>query len=204
MYTQVEKSKENKSKVIANSITQKKSIVKKGSRLFDNRSEAVIEKKRHTMSDNPLQRVVIANGTITAPGYQNPLFLGQAVHAAIKASYLGHGFAGAGNQRVVDQNVPSGHIPNLGVAPAAGGALSRFGEVVPVGSEAHGRNKINTIVGAAINGLGLGNQVNVPAWSAGVAIPIATIDPGGNTTNAANTITVAQDGARVGLYVYSG
>ena len=45
MYTQVEKSKENKSRAVANSVTQKKSNVKQGFGFVDNRPEALTQRK---------------------------------------------------------------------------------------------------------------------------------------------------------------
>ena len=45
MYAQVEKTKENKSRAVANSVAQKKSSVKQGFGFVDNRPEAVVQKK---------------------------------------------------------------------------------------------------------------------------------------------------------------
>lgn len=50
MYAQVEKSKENKSRAIVNSITQKKSNVKQGFGFVDNRPEAIAQRKHQEMS----------------------------------------------------------------------------------------------------------------------------------------------------------
>lgn len=45
MYVQVEKAKENKSKVVANVVTQKKGNVKQGFGFVDNRPEAIVQRK---------------------------------------------------------------------------------------------------------------------------------------------------------------
>ena len=45
MYAQVEKSKENKSRAVANSIAREKSTVKQGVGFVDNRAEAVAQRK---------------------------------------------------------------------------------------------------------------------------------------------------------------
>jgi len=47
MYAQVETPKENKSRAVANSISQKKSIGNQGFRFVDNRTEAVTQRKLH-------------------------------------------------------------------------------------------------------------------------------------------------------------
>ena len=52
MYSQVEKPKENKSRAVANSVTQKKSNVKQGFGFVDNRQQSVAQ-------------MVVENGTIT-------------------------------------------------------------------------------------------------------------------------------------------
>ena len=49
MYEQVEKSKENKSRAIANSVAQNKSNVKQGFGFVDNRSESKAQKKLQNM-----------------------------------------------------------------------------------------------------------------------------------------------------------
>lgn len=54
MYTQVEKSKKNKSCSVANSITQKKNIRKQNFRFMDNRLEATIQRKfQQIINSNP-------------------------------------------------------------------------------------------------------------------------------------------------------
>ena len=45
MYKQVEKPKENRSRVVANSVAQKKSRVKQGFAFVDNRPETVVQRK---------------------------------------------------------------------------------------------------------------------------------------------------------------
>ncbi|KNY25338.1 hypothetical protein [Pseudobacteroides cellulosolvens] len=55
MYTQVEKPKENKGRVVANSVTQKKSVGKQGFGFVDNRSETVSQGKLKRMARNSLQ-----------------------------------------------------------------------------------------------------------------------------------------------------
>jgi len=50
MYEQVEKPKENKSRAVANSVTQKKSNVKQGFGFVDNRPEAIVQKKQKELN----------------------------------------------------------------------------------------------------------------------------------------------------------
>ena len=65
MYEQVEKSKENKSRAIANSVAQNKSNVKQGFGFVDNRSESKAQKKlQNIMSNNNLQMMNRNEGTI--------------------------------------------------------------------------------------------------------------------------------------------
>jgi hypothetical protein len=52
MYDQVEKSKENKSRAVANSVAQKKSKVKQGFGFVDNRPEAVAQRKLQEVANN--------------------------------------------------------------------------------------------------------------------------------------------------------
>lgn len=69
MYAQVEKTKENKSRVVANSVTQKKSNGKQGFGFVDNRYEAttqrqlqnagkIITQVRHNFSSNVIQKKI--------------------------------------------------------------------------------------------------------------------------------------------------
>lgn len=55
MYAQVEKTKENKSRAVANSVTQKKSSGKQGFGFVDNRPEAVTQRKLQEMANNSQQ-----------------------------------------------------------------------------------------------------------------------------------------------------
>jgi hypothetical protein len=52
MYEQVEKPKVNKSRAVANSVTQKKNSVKQGFSFVDNRPEAVVQRKLQEMANN--------------------------------------------------------------------------------------------------------------------------------------------------------
>jgi len=52
MYTQVEKSKENNNRAVANSVSQKKNNLKQGFGFVDNRPEAVAQRKMKKMADN--------------------------------------------------------------------------------------------------------------------------------------------------------
>lgn len=52
MYEQVEKPKENKSKAVANSVTQKKRDLKQGFRFVDNRPEAASQRQIHELANN--------------------------------------------------------------------------------------------------------------------------------------------------------
>lgn len=52
MYEQVDKSKENKSRAVANSVRQKKDSVKQGFEFVDNRPKAVAQRKLQAMADN--------------------------------------------------------------------------------------------------------------------------------------------------------
>ena len=57
MYAQVEKPKENKSRAVANSVAQKKSIMNQGFGFVNNRPEAVAQRKVQEMADSTIQRV---------------------------------------------------------------------------------------------------------------------------------------------------
>lgn len=52
MYAQVDKSKENKSRAVANSITQKKSNGKQGFGFVDNRPEAIVQRMHQSLMNN--------------------------------------------------------------------------------------------------------------------------------------------------------
>jgi len=57
MFEQVDKPKENKNRAVADSITQKKSNVKQGPGVVDNRPEAIAQKKRQgLMNDSPQRK----------------------------------------------------------------------------------------------------------------------------------------------------
>ena len=56
MYEQVEKPKENKSRAVANFVTQKKSDVKQGFGFVDNRPEAIIQRKLQVIANNYTER----------------------------------------------------------------------------------------------------------------------------------------------------
>ncbi|MDG0803407.1 hypothetical protein [Pectobacterium polaris] len=57
MYSQEEKPKENKNRAVADSITQKKSNVKQGVGVVDNRPEAIAQKKlQELMNDSPQRK----------------------------------------------------------------------------------------------------------------------------------------------------
>ena len=60
MYAQVEKPKENKSKAVANAVSQKKSGDKPAFQFVDNRSEAVAQRKLKEMVNNSPQNQLLA------------------------------------------------------------------------------------------------------------------------------------------------
>ncbi len=55
MYAQVEKTKENKSRAVANSVGQKKSSVKQGIGFVDNRLETIAQRKLQKIANNSPQ-----------------------------------------------------------------------------------------------------------------------------------------------------
>lgn len=68
MYKQIEKSKENKSRTVANSVTQKKSDVKQGLGFVDNRPEGVAQRKlQEMMNDSTEENKYISNVEHTHP-----------------------------------------------------------------------------------------------------------------------------------------
>ncbi len=67
MYAQVEKSKENKSRTVANSVTQKKSSGQQGFGFVDNRTDTAIQRRlQDFISTGVVQRVLIAGIDVVA------------------------------------------------------------------------------------------------------------------------------------------
>jgi hypothetical protein len=78
MYAQVEKSKENKSKAVANSVAQKKNIGSQGLGFVDNRPQVIAQRKLQDMAGNSPQN---DNLTIsTAQGYSGGNILQRALY----------------------------------------------------------------------------------------------------------------------------
>lgn len=73
MYAQVEKSKENKSRTVANSVGQKQSNVKKGFEFDDNRPETVVQRKLQGMVNNSPQAKQAAQLQRMANNYSSRL-----------------------------------------------------------------------------------------------------------------------------------
>ena len=57
MHEQVEKSKDNKSRAVANSVAQKKGVGKQGLGFMDNRPESLAQKKLQEMADSHSQTI---------------------------------------------------------------------------------------------------------------------------------------------------
>jgi hypothetical protein len=70
MFAQIEKSKENKSRAVANSVVQKRSDGKQGSSFVDNRAEALVQRKLKKMTNNnhksTIQRAAIVEKAVGA------------------------------------------------------------------------------------------------------------------------------------------
>ncbi len=58
MYAQIEKSKENKSRAVANSVAQKKSNLKQGFGFVDNRSEVIAQRKFQNVANHTSQETI--------------------------------------------------------------------------------------------------------------------------------------------------
>ncbi|ATG76431.1 MULTISPECIES: hypothetical protein [unclassified Pseudoalteromonas] len=65
MYEQVDKPKENKSRAVANSVTQKKSDVKQGFGFVDNRSDATSKRKMKETVNDSLKSIQLKVGEVT-------------------------------------------------------------------------------------------------------------------------------------------
>ncbi|AQS39591.1 hypothetical protein Sps_04506 [Shewanella psychrophila] len=63
MYVQADKSKENKSRAVANSVTQKKNNLKQGCGFVDNRPEVIAQRKLQATTNNLIQKQVIPEKT---------------------------------------------------------------------------------------------------------------------------------------------
>lgn len=163
-----------------------------------------IQQKSSQNSDQAIQRVELAEGSIVCPHFGNAMGLGATIHGLIEGNYVNWPNAGAGNTRVCEFPVANGHIPDLELRDV-GGNIIRYGEIKPLGSAAGGRTQISNVYNDNANVLTANDQVNCLAWANQVHIPVTDIDTGGNTLNATNTIEVSQDvGNFPGLYIYHG
>jgi hypothetical protein len=121
MYEQVEKSKENKSRAVANSVIQKKSDVKQGFGFVDNRKKNIMHSdsgQQHVMQQRIRNRM-IAPGVFT---FESAGRAGRHNTAANRNALIA-----LRNDRMVNPNIPNRHVNNEFEEQVATGAATIAG-----------------------------------------------------------------------------
>lgn len=143
------------------------------------------------------QRAVAAN--CTCPSIGTPMDVGSAIHRVIQYDYLNYGGAGIGNVRQVEQQVLTGHKPDLIVRDIETRNINQFGEIKPNTRIGEGRRQIGDVVNDRTNALGNGNQLNLNAWATGFKVSLDKVDPAADEDV---NICLKQDVTERGLYLY--
>ncbi len=199
MFIQAENKKENSAYTDSSerSSFSEKSHRKTNSRLAFDRTNGTSKTYVVSQKSKVFQRASAAN--CNCPSIGTPIDVGSAIHRIIQYDYLNYGGAGIGNVRQVEQQVLTGHKPDLIVRQIATGNINRFGEIKPNTRIGEGRRQIADVVNDRTNALGNSNQLNLNAWATGFKVALDKVDP---AADADVNICLKQDVTDRGLYLY--